>query len=57
MLERWETILSEELIAYTKIIIGETTVEEGFADWVNTFNSLGGDRITQEVNEWYAEQQ
>lgn len=57
MLERWETILSEELIAYTKIIIGKTTVEEGFADWVNTFNSLGGDRITQEVNEWYAEQQ
>ena len=46
-------MLSEQLIAYTKIINGEVGVDEGFDAWVANFNALGGDRITAEVNEWY----
>ena len=53
MNERWSTVLSEQLIAYTKIINGEVGVDEGFDAWVANFNALGGDRITAEVNEWY----
>ena len=53
MQERWSTIRDEQLIAFTKIIIGEVSVEEGFNTWLQTFNNLGGDKITSEVNEWY----
>lgn len=53
MQDRWSTIKDEQQIAFTKMIIGELDVEEGFAQWQNTFQSLGGDQITEEVNEWY----
>lgn len=52
MQDRWSTIKDEQLIAFTKIIIGETSVEEGFSNWLTTFSNLGGDQITQEVNDW-----
>ncbi len=53
MLDRWSTIRDEQLIAFTKMIIGEVDIETGFASWVETFQKLGGDKITQEVNDWY----
>ena len=53
MNERWSSILSEQLIAYTKIITGEVGVDEGFDAWLASFDSLGGGQITEEVNEWY----
>ena len=53
MQDRWSTILDEQLIAYTKIILGDVSVDEGFAAWQDTFAKLGGDQITQEINEWY----
>lgn len=53
MQERWSTIKDEQLLAFTKIIIGEVGVDEGFEQWLNTFNNMGGDKITAEVNEWY----
>lgn len=52
MKERWTTIKDEQLIAFTKIIIGEVDVDTGFSQWQDTFNSLGGEQITQEVNDW-----
>lgn len=53
MNERWSTIKDEQLIAFTKMITGEVSVDDGFAAWLETFDSLGGTQITEEVNEWY----
>ncbi|GGE02152.1 extracellular solute-binding protein [Paenibacillus nasutitermitis] len=53
MQERWSTIQDEQLIAFTKMIIGEIGIDKGFSAWVDTFNNLGGDKITLEVNEWF----
>lgn len=43
----------EQLImeAYTKIITGEKDLSS-FEDFVKEWNSLGGDQITQEVNDF-----
>lgn len=57
MRDRLPAIKDEQLIAFTKMINGELSVEEGFEQWKETFSSLGGDEITQEVNEWYQGQQ
>ena len=57
MQDRWSVIKDEQLTAFTKIIIGEVGVEEGFADWLKTFDSMGGTQITRDVNEWYAQSQ
>ena len=53
MQDHWSTIKDEQLIAFTKIIIGETSVDEGFDAWLTSFANLGGTQITEEVNEWY----
>lgn len=57
MQDRWSTIQDEQLIAFTRIIIGETSVDEGWAAWLKTWESMGGPQIITEVNEWYAENQ
>lgn len=57
MQDRWSVIKDEQLTAFTKIIIGEVGLEEGFADWLKTFDSMGGTQITRDVNEWYAQSQ
>lgn len=54
MQDRWSAITDEQLLTFTKIIIGEVELEEGFAAWLDTFDSMGGAQITEEVNEWYA---
>ena len=54
MQDRWSAIKSEQLAAFIRIIIGEVGVDEGFDAWLQSFSSMGGDRITEEVNEWYA---
>jgi putative aldouronate transport system substrate-binding protein len=53
MQERWQTILDNQLVMFIKMITGEIGIDTGFDQWVKTFSSLGGDRITQEVNDWY----
>jgi putative aldouronate transport system substrate-binding protein len=53
MQDRWQAIRDEQLVTFTKIITGDLDVNTGFDAWVRTFNSMGGDRITREVNEWY----
>jgi putative aldouronate transport system substrate-binding protein len=53
MRDRWQAIQDEQLVTFTKIITGDLDVNTGFDAWVRTFNSMGGDRITREVNEWY----
>lgn len=54
MQDRWTTIKDEQLTAFTKMIIGEVDIDEGFDAWLKTFDSMGGTKITEEVNEWYA---
>ena len=44
MQDRWTTIKDEQLTAFTKIIIGEVGVDEGFDNWLKTFDSMGGTR-------------
>jgi putative aldouronate transport system substrate-binding protein len=56
MQDRWQTIQDEQLVAFTKIITGDLDVNAGFDAWVRTFNSMGGERITREVNDWYKSQ-
>ena len=57
MQDRWTTIKDEQLTAFTKIIIGEVGVDEGFDNWLKTFDSMGGTQITNDVNEWYTQSQ
>ena len=57
MQDRWTTIKYEQLTDFTKIIIGEVGVDEGFDNWLKTFDSMGGTQITNDVNEWYAQSQ
>ena len=56
MQDHWNAIRDEQLLAFIRIIIGEVPVNEGFDAWLGSFSSLGGDRITEEVNAWYAGQ-
>jgi putative aldouronate transport system substrate-binding protein len=53
MQDRWQAIQDEQLVTFTKIITGDLEVNSGFDAWVRTFNSMGGERITREVNDWY----
>jgi putative aldouronate transport system substrate-binding protein len=54
MQERWSTIQDEFNMISTKIIIGEVNPDEGFTQWLDTWSALGGDEITEYVNEWKA---
>ena len=53
MTEKMSTLESMRDETFTKIIMGESPIEE-FDAFVESFNKLGGEQITAEVNEWYA---
>lgn len=53
MQDRWSTIKDEQLTAFTKMIIGEVEIDDGFDAWLKSFESMGGSKITEEVNAWY----
>jgi putative aldouronate transport system substrate-binding protein len=42
--------------AFTKIIMGQSPIS-AFDKFVEDWKKLGGDRITEEVNEWYSQNQ
>jgi putative aldouronate transport system substrate-binding protein len=46
---------TKEQETFTKIIMGQVSIDE-FDKFVADWKSLGGDKITQEVNDWYAKQ-
>ncbi|MEC0128528.1 extracellular solute-binding protein [Paenibacillus pabuli] len=52
MSSRNELLQKMQMEAFTKIIYGEATVDT-FDQFVEKWNSMGGDKITDEVNEWY----
>ncbi|MCR8655908.1 extracellular solute-binding protein [Paenibacillus endoradicis] len=52
MVERKSTLDKMQTEVFTKIILGGSVDE--FDQFVENWKKLGGDQITQEVNEWYA---
>lgn len=56
MTEKMSTLESMRDEAFTKIIMGDSSIDE-FDAFVENFNKLGGEQITAEVNEWYASAQ
>lgn len=52
MVERQSTLEKLQDEVFVKIMLGESI--ETFDKFVEDWNNLGGEQITQEVNEWYA---
>ncbi|MCU6712051.1 extracellular solute-binding protein [Paenibacillus sp. J5C_2022] len=52
MSERMALLQTKENETFTKIILGGLPIE-AFDTFVEEWRSLGGDKITEEVNEWY----
>lgn len=46
---------AKEQETFTKIIMGQVSIDE-FDKFVAEWKNLGGDKITQEVNDWYTKQ-
>lgn len=51
MVEKMATLQSMEAEVFTNIIMGESI--DSFDKFVDDWKKLGGDQITQEINEWY----
>jgi len=51
MMDKWSTLTKLESEVFTKIIMGESI--DGFDAFVKKWKSLGGDEISQEVNNWH----
>ncbi|RED89258.1 MULTISPECIES: extracellular solute-binding protein [Cohnella] len=56
MAERGDLLKTKEQEVFTKIIIGAASIDE-FDKFVADWTKLGGDKITEEVNEWHASRQ
>jgi putative aldouronate transport system substrate-binding protein len=52
MVESLATIQKLELETFTRIITGDAPISE-FDNFVTSWNRLGGQRITEEINQWY----
>ena len=52
MSEKLSTLKKQQLTDFTAIIMGESI--DGFDTFVTNWNKLGGEKMTQEVNEWHA---
>ncbi|BBH18855.1 lipoprotein LipO [Paenibacillus baekrokdamisoli] len=53
MVEKQATLLKMELETFTKIIMGESSIDS-FDEFVSNWKKLGGDTITEEVAKWKA---
>ncbi|MFC5404261.1 extracellular solute-binding protein [Cohnella soli] len=53
MVEKQATLLKMELETFTKIVMGESSVDS-FDEFVTNWKKLGGDTITEEVAKWKA---
>ncbi len=53
MLEKQATLDKLELETITRIITGESSIDE-WDDYLEQWYALGGQEITDEINEWYA---
>ncbi len=53
MAEKDATLNDLELNFITKLIIGDEDVDSAFDKFVGEWNSLGGEQITKEINDWH----
>lgn len=53
MVQKQSTLDKLQLETFTKIVMGAASVDE-FEQFVANWKKLGGDAITEEVNDWYA---
>jgi len=53
MQEKKSILDAKEKEVFTKIIMNQVSIDE-FDKFVSEWKSLGGDKITEEVNDWYA---
>lgn len=53
MVEKEATLLKMELETFTKIVMGESSID-AFDEFVVNWKNLGGDKITEEVAKWKA---
>ena len=53
MVDRWSTLLELQDTTFTRIIVGEIDAEQGFDEFVKSWMELGGEKITDEVSDWY----
>ncbi|MFC5405640.1 extracellular solute-binding protein [Cohnella soli] len=51
--ERGDLLKTKEQETFTRIVLGSASIDE-FDKFVAEWKKLGGDKITEEVNEWYA---
>ncbi|UVI29431.1 extracellular solute-binding protein [Paenibacillus spongiae] len=56
MVEKMSALNKLQLETYTKIIMGVSSADD-FDKFVSDWKKFGGDKITQEVNDWYAKNQ
>jgi len=56
MVSKGSSLKKMELEVFTKIIMGSSPIDD-FDKFVKDWNSVGGEAITKEVNDWYQEQQ
>ncbi|MDR1440121.1 MAG: extracellular solute-binding protein [Clostridiales bacterium] len=52
MADVWSTLIDLEIQYVTEIISGQRPVAD-FAEFVSAWNAMGGEKITQEVCDWY----
>lgn len=52
MKSKWEALVKMESETFLKIVYGKAPIDE-FDNFVKNWKSMGGDKITEEVNAWY----
>ncbi len=53
MVEKLSTLEKMEVETFVKIIMGESSID-AYDEFVENWYNLGGEKITEEVNEWYS---
>lgn len=54
MARQWGNLMMLEDQYFTEIISGSKTVDAGFQEFVDAWSSMSGEKITQEVNDWFS---
>ncbi|MBB3125405.1 putative aldouronate transport system substrate-binding protein [Paenibacillus rhizosphaerae] len=52
MKSKWEALVKMESETFLKIVYGKASIDE-FDTFVDKWKKMGGDQITEEVNDWY----
>ena len=55
MNDYWTTLMDQKSVIFKSIINGEVSADEGFAQWLDFWDNMHGNEITQEVRDWCAQ--